>query len=154
MAKDNFPRCEAYTLAFEGGYVNDPKDPGGATNLGVIQANYDRYRASKKLPVRSVRFINHAEASEIYETRYWTPLGCEALPPGVDLLAFDINVNGGHAHLWIAQTAHLPPIARVHRLDELRRGYWRSLRIFRFFGKGWFRREDAALKLALKMAAA
>lgn len=154
MATSNFQQCETFTLSYEGGYVNNKHDPGGATNLGIIQTNYDSYRESKGLGVRSVRFITHKEASEIYKTRYWDSLGCDYLPFGVDLIAFDIYVNGGQARLWLAQSAHLAPLARIHHLDAARRGYWRSLRIFRFFGKGWFRREDAALKLALRMEAA
>ncbi len=151
MAANNFPHCEAFTLAYEGGYVRNPHDPGGATNLGVVQSNYNRYRESKGLAVRSVRFITHKEASEIYRTRYWDSLGCEQLPKGVDLLAFDIHVNGGAIRLWLAQTTRLTPRQRIHALDKARRGFWRHLRIFRYFGKGWMRREDAALKVALEM---
>jgi len=30
-------------LRFEGGYVDDPADPGGATNLGITLATFERY---------------------------------------------------------------------------------------------------------------
>jgi lysozyme family protein len=153
MAAGNFPECETFTLAYEGGFVNNPKDPGGATNLGVTQGVYNTWRIKRDLPVRSVRFIEHAEANAIYEAQYWTPIGAEALPKGVDMLAFDIAVNGGYAKLWLEQTAHLAPIPRLHAIDAKRRGYWASLKIFRYFGKGWYRRENSCLAVALKMAA-
>ena len=41
--KDNFEQCFALLLKHEGGYVNNPKDPGGRTNLGVTQRVYEAY---------------------------------------------------------------------------------------------------------------
>ena len=52
MAAANFDKCLKFTLQFEGGFTNDPKDPGGPTNLGITQATlsalmeYDRLFAA------------------------------------------------------------------------------------------------------------
>ena len=44
MASDNFERCLAITLKWEGGYSNHPDDPGGPTMRGIIQREYDAWR--------------------------------------------------------------------------------------------------------------
>ena len=44
-----------FTLKWEGGFTNNPLDPGGPTNFGIIQSRYDQYRNAKKLPRRSVK---------------------------------------------------------------------------------------------------
>ena len=43
-----------FVLQWEGGYVNHPNDPGGATNKGVTQKVYDAWRAKNGLPAREV----------------------------------------------------------------------------------------------------
>lgn len=82
-------------LAHEGGYVNNPKDPGGPTNKGVTQAVYDAYRVTKGLKLRTVKSITAAEVKDIYEQRYWILAGCDELPAGCDYAVFDYAVNSG-----------------------------------------------------------
>src|SRR5947207_5429615 len=93
MANARFEECLKFILKWEGGFTNDPDDPGGATNLGIIQTEYDKYRASKSLPHQSVKNISHAEASEIYVNNYWAPLKCDAMPRPLDLVMFDTGAN-------------------------------------------------------------
>lgn len=95
MAETNYKKALPLVLAHEGGYVNHPKDPGGATNKGVTQAVYDAYRIGKGLKKRSVRSIQTAEVQEIYEQRYWDLSKCDELPAGVDYAVFDYAVNSG-----------------------------------------------------------
>lgn len=47
----------------EGGYVNHPKDPGGATNFGVTQRVYDSYRKDRGQSARSVKQITSDEVA-------------------------------------------------------------------------------------------
>jgi lysozyme family protein len=84
-----------HLLKWEGGYGNNPHDAGGATNLGVIQDEYDRYRDRKGLPRQSVRYISKTEAEEIYKTEYWDATRCGELNPGVANCLFDADVNSG-----------------------------------------------------------
>lgn len=95
MSKKQFDAVLPLVLAHEGGFVNHPKDPGGATNKGVTQAVYDAYRATKGLKPRSVKSLTKAETSEIYETRYWRLAGCDDLPAGIDYAVFDYSINSG-----------------------------------------------------------
>lgn len=95
----SFNKALAHTLIEEGGYVNDPQDPGGATNKGVTQAVYDRYRRDAGLPIRSVRVIDDAEVLDIYDNRYWKAGQCDWLAANVSeklaMVHFDLCVNAG-----------------------------------------------------------
>lgn len=84
-----------FTLRWEGGYVNDPQDPGGATNKGVTQRVYNNYRMSNKLPVQPVKFISDAEVRDIYKNLYYDLCGCGDLPKGLEAVVFDTAVNMG-----------------------------------------------------------
>ncbi len=95
MPVTNFANSLKLVLAHEGGYVNHPRDPGGATNKGVTQSVYDAYRAIKGLKKRSVRNIETAEVNAIYKTRYWDLAHCDELPAGIDYATFDYAVNSG-----------------------------------------------------------
>lgn len=95
MPQANFDKSLPLVLAHEGGYVNHPRDPGGATNKGVTQAVYDAYRLTKGLKKRSVKSITSPEVSEIYKSRYWDLAHCSEFPAGVDYAVFDYAVNSG-----------------------------------------------------------
>ena len=89
----------ALTLTFEGGFVDDPVDHGGATNRGITQRVYDHYRNGLNLPLRTVQDITPEELSSIYLSTYWVPARCDDLAkaPGVKLakVHFDAAVNHG-----------------------------------------------------------
>ncbi|HEX6053459.1 MAG TPA: glycosyl hydrolase 108 family protein, partial [Gemmatimonadaceae bacterium] len=80
-----------YVLAFildrEGGYVNDPADPGGATNFGVTQAVFSAWLAKAGLPPRPVRDITRDEVRAIYERNYWRDGKCEEIHETHPMLA-------------------------------------------------------------------
>ena len=84
-----------FILRWEGGYVNHPADPGGATNKGVTQKVYDDWRKRQGLLARDVRQLEDAEMHAIYEAGYWLPPRCDLLQSGLDLAQFDTAVNMG-----------------------------------------------------------
>ncbi len=84
-----------FTLKWEGGFTNHPKDPGGPTNFGIIQRRYDEYRDWKKLKRQSVKFITKAEYIEIYDKFYWDPVRSQWLQGPLGLALFDTAVNMG-----------------------------------------------------------
>jgi lysozyme family protein len=84
-----------FTLQEEGGYSNNPEDPGGATMKGVTQAVYDKYRQSKNLDTQDVRDISDEEVSDIYYNEYWLPSHCDDLPIKLSICQFDTAVNTG-----------------------------------------------------------
>lgn len=88
----DFPGALGFVLAHEGGFVNDPVDPGGATNFGITQRTYDAWRW------RDVRKITPEEVREIYESRYWEDAKCASIAtthPRVAVAHFDAAVNCG-----------------------------------------------------------
>src|SRR5215469_11770514 len=92
---DAFYTCLAFTLREEGGYVDDPADPGGATNMGITLATYREWSDDPDLGAAQLRGISDRTARAIYRSLYWNPLRADALPLGVDLSVFDMGVNAG-----------------------------------------------------------
>lgn len=91
----DFSACLAFVLRWEGGYVNDPDDKGGATNKGITQAVYDEWRERKHYDKRSVKDIESGEVSQIYFEQYWKPTRCPSLDTPMTLIMFDSAVNHG-----------------------------------------------------------
>lgn len=85
MASD-FRRALDFTLAWEGGYVNDPADPGGETRFGISKRAY---------PDEDIKGLTLARASELYEHDYWKVGGCHLLPWPLNACHFDACVNHG-----------------------------------------------------------
>jgi len=98
-----------HLLRFEGGFVNDPADPGGATNKGITLATFQRYAAAVlgvAPTLENLRALSDAQALKIYKLGYWDPL----LADNIDdqLLAeilFDFHVNAGAAAVRVLQGA-------------------------------------------------
>jgi len=79
----------------EGGYVNHPKDPGGATNFGVTQAVLNAWRRAKGLGPLSVKLMKKGTADEIFIENYFRPIWFDRLPSGLDYAMADFAVNSG-----------------------------------------------------------
>lgn len=75
-----------FVLDHEGGYVNDPKDPGGETKWGISK----RYH-----PGLDIKNLTPQQATEIYYNEYWAPARCSALLYPLCLVVFDTAVNMG-----------------------------------------------------------
>ncbi len=106
-----FDRCLEIVLEHEGGFVDHPNDPGGATNRGVTQQTYDAYRKKKGLPKRTVKELEDTECGEIYFQGFWRPAKCMELPnDALALLTFDSAVNHGprQALKLLQQAAGMP----------------------------------------------
>jgi len=95
MTKANFSIAHPWVLAHEGGYVDNPRDPGGATNQGVTQGTYNAYRKRTGRAYQSVRKLTAMERDTIYRLQYWDKLACDDLPSGVDYAVYDFGVNSG-----------------------------------------------------------
>jgi len=89
---NDFKECLDLVLKSEGGWVNNPKDPGGETNLGVTKAVWEEWVGH---PVATMKNLTKDLVAPLYEQRYWRPCYGEVLPRGVDLLSFSMAVNAG-----------------------------------------------------------
>lgn len=135
-----FAKILSFIHKWEGGYVNHPADPGGATNRGITQKTYDRYRDSKGLPRQDVKLMATEEDAEIYRMWYWQD-DWEKLGFPLAACMFDTAVNMG-------------PVRAQKFLDECGGDYVKflQLRIARYkgliasnpklkaFEKGWMNR--------------
>lgn len=154
-----FERAMRALSAHEGGYVNHPDDPGGATNKGVTQRTYDAYRRRVFERVRPVREITDAEVFDIYRTQYWTAVRAEELPQGLAYCVFDAAVNSGPARAakWLQGVAGVDQdgivgeqtLAAVRGLDvpraidrycDVRLAFMKRLKHWPTFKNGWSRR--------------
>ncbi|MBS0444403.1 MAG: trypsin-like peptidase domain-containing protein [Proteobacteria bacterium] len=90
-----FSNALPFVLRWEGGYVNHPADPGGATNRGVTQKVYSAWLQRRGRPDASVRDLADADMQAIYEENYWKPAHCQELPQPLDQVQFDTAVNMG-----------------------------------------------------------
>ena len=160
MAADRYLDALAKVLVHEGGYVNDPRDPGGATNRGVTRRTYDGYRKRLGLPSKPVRGISQTEVGEIYRRQYWAAVRGDDLPAGVDYVLFDGAVNSGPVQSvkWLqralgvkvdgvmgeatvaAAEAYPDHDALVAAILARRLAFLQSLKTWKAFGKGWGRR--------------
>lgn len=156
-------------LAYEGGYTNDPHDPGGETNLGILHTEYDRYRRELGLPTRSVKSLTRDEAADIYFRKYWVATGCDTIPGPLNIALFDSAVNTGNrqATLFLQRALGVvadgrlgpttlaaarkrnPRTVAVNLLLE-RVLFYHKLNTFKYFGEGWLNR-IARLAQALKL---
>jgi lysozyme family protein len=155
MAASSFPRALSHVLAHEGGFVNHPVDPGGATNLGVTRPALSAWRG-RPAAISDVKALTRAEAAALYRARYWDAIGGDSLPAGLDLAAFDLAVNSGvgRARRMLKALPAGAPDVRITALCAARLAFLRGLKTWPVFGKGWARRVAATQKAALALAGA
>lgn len=141
MASGNFDACLAVVLKHEGGYVDHPRDPGGATNLGVTIGTLRAWRG-RAVTKAEVKALTVADVTPIYRANYWNAVGGDGLPAGVDLAVFDPAVNSGPARAkrWYAAGRRADAVETVRAICDIRMGFLRALRTWSTFGKGWTRR--------------
>lgn len=153
--KANFTLCLEETLRWEGGYTNHPLDPGGPTNLGIIQVEYDRYNTSLGLPLKSVKQITKEEAILIYKKNYWDSTNCDDFNSGIDLIMFDFAVNSGPSRaintLHKIRPGSNSDTETINKFMDERERFLRSLSTFPTFGKGWMNRTKGIRAKALSM---
>ncbi|HEY8288358.1 MAG TPA: glycosyl hydrolase 108 family protein [Acetobacteraceae bacterium] len=171
---DTFDACLAFTLAEEGGFVNDPADPGGATNKGITLATLRGFTHEPALTADDVREIAPATVQAIYQAEYWNRMRCDAMPPGVDLMVFDHGVNAGPTRSVVllqkslgfdpvrqdgacgprtlAAVANARPADLIPRLYRMQAASYRSFSDFAAFGRGWLARQGRRQKRALALA--
>lgn len=151
-------------------FSNDEHDPGGATEEGIIQTEYNRARRLWGLPVQSDKLMSKDEERTIYFVNYWMPY-CPMIPDGLDLEFFDLCVNGGESRavkelqlvlgisadgVWGPDTqSHVTDLGASGNVDAAiksyaakREAFYQSLSTYRYFGADWTRRTNEIEKEA------
>lgn len=89
-----FDEAVVLVLRHEGGYANDPADPGGETNFGI---------SKREFPHLDIRALTTADATALYQQYYWQPIQGDFLPWPLAVVTFDAAVNSGvgQASKWL-----------------------------------------------------
>lgn len=173
MSASNFLACLAETEQFEGGYSNDPYDPGGVTFKGVTQRVYTAWRQKQGYFVRTVAHASDEEIATIYREQYWDAVRGDDLFAGLDMTVFDPAVNAGPVRaikflqqaLGVAVDGHFgletfgavqkvnDRAALIQRVCALRMSFWHMISTWWRFGKGWSARGNGVEAKALAMLA-
>ena len=143
-------------LGHEGGYVDDPADPGGETNWGISRRSY---------PTRDIRNLTRDGAKAIYKADFSDPIASKVDDSALVAQLFDAAVNHGMDNatrflqraLGVADDGHfgrcstaalkLADIKDVHLLFRAERfEFWTKLIRFDRFGRGWVRRGAQQLR--------
>ena len=143
----------------EGGFVNNPKDPGGATNRGVTQKSYNAWRRKRGLPVQSVELMTIEETRQFYREEYWLRAKCDRYPDCFSVAVFDYAVNSGVnkavkdfqkalgvvadgivGNQTIGAANRLPPRPVLKAYMDGRLDFLMSLKTWKHFGNGWGKR--------------
>ncbi|WP_349368527.1 glycosyl hydrolase 108 family protein [Salinarimonas sp.] len=172
-ADARFERSVTLVLELEGGYVDNPADPGGATNMGITLDTLRAWRHDPSLTAQDVKTLTEAEAKQIYRANYWDVMRCDDLPAGVDLSVFDFGVNAGPSRSvkllqqlvgatqdgimgpnTLAAVATKQPVPLIESFADGRLDYYKSLSTYSTFGRGWTNRTERVEQEALSMAGA
>lgn len=143
-------------LGHEGGYVNDPADPGGETNWGISKRSY---------PNVSIKELTRGQAVAIYYRDFWLKAHCEQFADGVGYQLMDSAVNSGISQSMrflqraagVADDGVFGPVtlAAMRKMSETdfimkflaeRLEFMTKLKNWPNHGKGWARRIAANLR--------
>ncbi len=156
------------SASIEGGYVNDPDDGGGPTNLGITARTLGVWRKlGRDATEDEVRAVTREEAEGIALALYWNAVRGDQLPGGIDIYAADFAFNSGPGTAarilqelvgtaadgfvgdkTIAAVRAVPPQRLLEDYDDARMTYLRGLKNWPKFGNGWTDRCQQMRKLA------
>ena len=164
----DFDKAVQRILRWEGGYVDHPEDPGGATNRGITQATLSSWRG-RPVSKDEVRALTVGETKAIYRARYWDRVRGDELPAPLAVMAFDTavlsgpsaaakalqraigaNPDGAIGPLTIAAARAADLRQSVGRFYDERLAFLQRLSHWPTFGRGWKRRLDDARDIALE----
>lgn len=171
---DNFDTCLKEVLKHEGGYIDHPADPGGATNLGVTRKVWEEW-VKCTVTKGEIKALTPEMVKPLYRKKYWDVCRCDDLPAGLDYVVFDIAVNSGpgRAAKFLQSAVGATPDGRIgpntivcvkrttlsaleliNIICDRRELFYKSLAGFDTFGRGWLRRNEDVRKRAIQMGTA
>jgi len=168
--QENFGQSLKEVLKHEGGFVDHPKDPGGATNKGITIATFRKWMG-KDSTVEQLKRITDDQVAHIYRKAYWNAVKGDDLPSGIDYAVFDFGVNSGPTRaikylqtvLGVASDGKIgpatlnaaraaDPVRVINELCDRRMAFLKALSTFSTFGKGWTARVAGVRSKAISMA--
>ena len=162
--KENFPLCLALTLGYEGGFVDDDKDPGGATNHGVTIGTLKRIGidvdGDGDSDIADLKNLRQEDLVRVYKPYFWDAVGGDKLPSGLDMCAFDGGVMSGPARgvKWVNEAKGATLRDKVNSACDNRLAFLKVVKhpktgepLWPRYGKGWGARVEKVRQQALSM---
>lgn len=173
--KSSFDNFFKTLMLLEGGFVNSPKDPGGATKMGITKKAWEAYKG-REVSLQDMQGIKETDAYDFYHAEYWQRILGDLLGYGIDICVFDAAVHSGvhQASKWLQMcvgvpedgriglityraTAHTPREILISRYCALRAEKMADFPAFETYRKGWLKRvarvEEEAMSLVKKSLA-
>jgi lysozyme family protein len=168
----NFQKCLDMLLVHEGGFVNDSRDNGGMTNLGVTIKVWEEW-VGHPVSEKEMRSLTPLMVAPLYKRKYWDACRADELISGLDYCVFDVAVNsgvgraikllqqtvgatpdGGYGSITAAlvKEAEKDPKKVISLFCARRLEFLQSLKSFPVFGNGWSRRTAEVKEKALLLA--
>ena len=153
-------------LKHEGGFVNHPEDPGGATNLGVTKRVMQKF-LGRAVSMGEMKALTPEDVKPVYKKLYADKVRFDDLPSGLDWAVLDWAVNsgpGGAAKALqkiinakqdgaigpktLQAVANFDASETIEKLHSSQQKFYEGLSHFKTFGKGWTRRNQEKLEKA------
>ena len=146
----NFDQAFDRLISNEGGYVNNPADPGGETQWGISKRTY---------PDLDIKSLTRDDAKAIYLRDFWQRGQMDQYDPAIAFQVFDAAVNHGietalrllQRAAGVADDGHIGPVTvaavKAKSVTDMlmlyiahRIKFWTKLSTWQTFGKGWANR--------------
>jgi len=166
----NWDKCFDLVIVNEGGYVDNPADPGGATNWGCTKAVWEQY-IGHEVSKEDIRNLTKEDVKPLYKRNYWDAIHGDALPSGLDYCLFDCAINSGvgRAARFIQEIVgvfadgaignntvtainQMNTVTMINEFSDKRQAFLETLKTFPVFGKGWTKRVTEVRIKSLEMA--
>lgn len=174
---NNFQKSLEHILKAEGGFTDDPRDPGnhladgraGCTNMGVTQTAWEEF-VGHNVSTSDMKNLTKEQVGEFYKKRYWDRVQADALPIGIDFLAASFAINAGTGTSsklmqkcinavpdgaigprTLQAIAGYDPKELIEKFSQAKTEYYKGLKLFPIYGKGWLNRVESEKTKALAM---
>ncbi|MEM8974630.1 MAG: glycosyl hydrolase 108 family protein [Pseudomonadota bacterium] len=176
MIRDYASEGISKILKHEGGFVDHPDDPGGATNKGITIGTLKRLRidvdGDGDSDIHDLKNLSDADVHRVYKLFYWDAVQADLLPAGVNYTVADFAVNSGPARAakvlqsivgtesdgvigpkTIAAVAEYGrPTKLIREINDRRLAFLKRLRHWKTFRKGWSRRVSDVIETSIAWA--
>ena len=173
--KANFDAWLEAVLKHEGGFVDHPKDPGGATNKGITIGTLKRLGidvdGDGDSDLADLKALRRSDVARVYRLFYWDAVKGDMLSSGVDTVVADFAVNSGPSRaakhlqraLLLAEDGDIGPktlatlagynaLRVIDAVSASRMKFLRGQKTWGTFGEGWTRRVQEVQAMGLSLA--
>jgi lysozyme family protein len=168
--KENYSKALEFVLKSEGLWSDNIKDPGGATMKGITLQVYRDWKKNPDITKEQLKNISDQEVHDLYQQLYWNKIYADSLPTGIDYALFDASVNMGVLRSTkliqeaigvnadgvmgpksLSAIQACNPKDLLEKFSAVKEDFYKALKLFPVFGKGWLNRVAEVKKNAISM---